>query len=190
MASISTQTGDHGQTGLIGGIRVSKSHLRIEAGGTIDELNSVMGLARSFCDDAEVCQLLKTIQRELFIIGSSLATLPHSQKQASPITSDRVDALTAHVHRIEKIKGIVFDWILPGEHTTSATFDMARTVCRRAERCIVRLTESGEKIDSNILPYINRLSDMLWLIGRLVELRAGVKTTPSKTMHGINSTSP
>jgi len=174
MASISTKRGDEGQTSLADGVRVSKTSLRVEAYGTIDELNSVMGFARSICQDTEVCELVKSIQRELFVVCSSLATPADSQKQPPSITSDKVDALTAHVRRLEESESLFFDWALPGENTVSAAFDMARTVCRRTERHIVRLIESGEKINSNILPYFNRLSDLLWLLGRLIELRAGV----------------
>jgi cob(I)alamin adenosyltransferase len=174
MASVSTKRGDGGQTSLVGGVRISKSNRRVEAYGTIDELNSVMGFARSICEDAEVCELVKNIQRELFVVGSSLATAPDSQKRPSSVTTEMVDALTAQVHQIENTEEILFDWSLPGEHKVSAAFDMARTVCRRAERNIVCLTESGEQIEPNILPYVNRLSDLLWLLGRLLELRAGV----------------
>jgi cob(I)alamin adenosyltransferase len=174
MKSISTKHGDFGQTNLANGIRVSKSSLRVEVYGTIDELNSMMGFTRSICKDAEVCELVKTIQQELFVLCSSLATPPDSKKQPSPITADKVDALTAHVHRIENTEGILSDWALPGENTVSAAFEVARTICRRAERHLVCLIESGEKIEPNILPYFNRLSDLLWLLGRLIELRAGV----------------
>jgi cob(I)alamin adenosyltransferase len=176
MASISTKRGDDGSTGLIGGARVSKSNLRIETCGTIDELNSTIGFARSLCKDAEVCKLVKMIQRELFIVGTSLAT-PSPAKASNPsnqVTTTMLEALTAHVHRIETIEGMLSDWSIPGEHTVSAAFDMARTICRRAERHIVHLTDSGETIDTNIRPYINRLSDLLWLIGRWLELRAGI----------------
>ncbi len=172
MASISTKRGDTGQTNLVGGVRVSKNSLRVEVNGTIDELNSVMGFARSICKDSEVCELVKGIQRELFDISLSLATPPESKKQPPNISTDLVEALTAHVHRIEKIEGISFKWALPGEDTVSAAFVMARTVWRRAERQLVSLID--EQIDSNILPYFNRLSDLLWLFGRLVELQAGV----------------
>jgi len=164
MASISTKRGDGGQTSLIGGVRVSKSSLRVEAYGTIDELNSVMGFARSICENAEVCELVKGIQQELFIVCSSLA----KKTPQSSVTTEMVEALTAQVDRLENVEGILFDWALPGENRVSAAFDMARTVCRRAERNLVRLTESGEKIDPNILPYFNRLSDLLWLLGRLL----------------------
>ena len=85
-----------------------------------------------------------------------------------------VDGLTAHVHRIEATDGILADWSIPGEHPASAAFDVARTVCRRAERQVVRLIESGDPVNPQILAYLNRLSDLLWLLGRLIEKHAGV----------------
>jgi cob(I)alamin adenosyltransferase len=174
MTSISTRRGDAGQTSLIGGSRVSKSSLRVDAYGTIDELNSAIGFARSICEEAEVNDIAKAIQRQLFVVAASLATPPDSQPRSAEISPQMVDSLTAHVHRIEKTEGIFFDWALPGEHQASAAFDIARTVCRRAERLIVHLIELGEPVDSNILPYMNRLSDLLWLLGRLIELHSGV----------------
>jgi len=177
MASVTTKRGDGGETSLVGGIRVSKAHLRVETYGTIDELNSVMGFARSICEEAEVAELVKSIQRELFAVGSSLATQPESKKSPPLMTPEMVEALTEQVHRIENLEGMLFDWSIAGEHTVSAAFDMARTVCRRAERHLVQLIESGEEVDPNILPYLNRLSDLLWLLGRLVELRAGVNAS-------------
>jgi len=172
--SIATKRGDGGQTGLAGGIRVSKSSLRVEAYGTIDELNSLLGLARSHCDDADLRERTKLIQRELFRIGSGLATPPESRKLQVPVTEEMVEGLTHQVHEIEAIEGLLSDWSLPGEHPTGAAYDVARTVCRRAERCVVRLIESGETIEPNILAYINRLSDLLWLFARKIEVDAGV----------------
>lgn len=172
--SIATKRGDGGQTGLAGAVRVSKGHLRVEAYGTIDELNTFMGLARVMTDDADVTTLVKSLQRELFTVGSAVATAPTGSKKEPVVTSDMVDALTAHVHRIEATDGILADWSLPGEHPASAAFDVARTVCRRAERQVVRLIESGDPVNPQILAYLNRLSDLLWLLGRLIEKRAGV----------------
>ena len=172
--SIATKRGDAGETGLAGGIRVSKSSLRVEAYGTVDELNSVLGVARSQCEDADLRDRTKLIQRELFGIGSGLATPPESRKAQAPVTEEMVDGLTAQVHEIEAIEGLLSDWSLPGEHPAGAFFDLARTVCRRAERCAVRLVESGEVIAPNVLPYLNRLSDLLWLFARKVEVEAGV----------------
>lgn len=172
--SIATKRGDAGETGLAGGIRVSKSFIRVEAYGTVDELNSSVGFARSICPDEPVKALLKEIQRELFLVGSALATPPESHKKQPPITADMVDRLTAEVHRIEAMDGVLDDWSIPGEHTVSAALDVARTVCRRAERCAVRLAESGEHVRPVILAYLNRLSDLLWILGRLIEKEQGV----------------
>jgi cob(I)alamin adenosyltransferase len=159
MGSISTTRGDGGQTGLAGGIRVSKASLRVDAYGSVDELNSALGFGRSICDDVEVAELARRIQRELFKVGSSLATPLQSPKPQVPITPEMVEGLTADVHRLEAVEGVLSDWSLPGELTVAAAFDVARTVCRRAERCVVRLVESGEAIQPSILPYLNRLSD-------------------------------
>ena len=172
--SIATKRGDGGQTGLAGGIRVSKSCVRVEAYGTIDELNSVLGFARSICDDADLRERTKLIQRKLFQIGSGLATPPESRKPQIPVSTEMVESLTAQVHEIEATEGLLSDWSLPGEHTVAAAYDVARTVCRRAERNVVRLMEAGEHVEPNILAFLNRLSDLLWLFGRKIELAAGV----------------
>src|SRR5262249_4967938 len=162
--SIATMRGDGGETSLAGAVRVSKSHVRVEAYGTVDELNTFMGLARVMTDDAEIRDLVKMLQRELFKVGSALATAPNGRKPEPPITKEMVDVLTVHVHRIEAVDGILADWSIPGENPASAAFDVARTVCRRAERQVVRLIESGEPVNPHVLSYLNRLSDLLWLL--------------------------
>ncbi len=172
--SISTTRGDAGETSLAGGVRVSKASVRVETYGTIDELNSSLGFARSICEDAEIAALTKSIQQELFAIGSSLATPPESPKPQITIDASLVDRLTTEVHRIEAIEGILADWSIPGEHRAAAAYDVARTICRRAERGLVRLQESGDIVQPSILAYVNRLSDLLWLIGRKLEHDAGV----------------
>jgi cob(I)alamin adenosyltransferase len=175
--SIATKRGDGGETGLAGGIRVSKSSLRVETYGTVDELNSALGLARSMCDDADLRERTKRIQRELFRIGSALATPPASSKPQVPVLVESVEELTGQVHELEATEGLLSDWSLPGETVAGAAYDLARTVCRRAERCVVRLIESGEAVEPNILAYLNRLSDLLWLFARKVELGAGANTS-------------
>jgi cob(I)alamin adenosyltransferase len=175
--SIATKCGDGGETGLAGGIRVSKSSLRVETYGTVDELNSALGLARSMCDDADLRERTKRIQRELFRIGSALATPPQSSKPQVPVLPESVEELTGQVHELEATEGLLSDWSLPGETVAGAAYDLARTVCRRAERCVVRLIESGEAVEPNILAYLNRLSDLLWLFARRVELGAGANTS-------------
>lgn len=172
--SIATKRGDTGHTGLIGGLRVSKGDLQVEAYGSIDELISMMGFARSICEDAEVRDRTKAIQRELFAVSSTVATAPDKRRGTSPVTDEMVEALTTQVHAIEAIEGILADWSLPGEHAAAAAFDVARTVCRRAERLVVRLAESSGEPYPKVIAYLNRLSDLLWLFGRLLELRAGV----------------
>jgi cob(I)alamin adenosyltransferase len=172
--SISTKRGDAGQTGLAGGIRVSKSSVRVEAYGTVDELNASLGFARSICEDADVSKATALIQRELFRVGSALATPAESSKPQTSVTREMVDALTEQVHQIESVEGVLSDWSVSGEHTAAAAFDVARTVCRRAERNVVRLVETGERVEPNVLAYLNRLSDLIWLFGRKLECDAGV----------------
>jgi cob(I)alamin adenosyltransferase len=175
--SITTKRGDGGQTGLPGGVRVSKAHPRVECYGTIDELISQLGFARSIAENKEVHDLVKDIQRELFKVGSAIGTAPESRKPSPLITQEMVDALGAHVHRIEAIPGILGDWSIPGELSASAAIDVARTICRRTERLAVKLFEDGVIDNPHILGYLNRLSDVLWLLGRQLEVEAGVDAT-------------
>ncbi|MGO4213903.1 cob(I)yrinic acid a,c-diamide adenosyltransferase [Terriglobus sp. 2YAB30_2] len=174
--SIATKRGDGGQTGLAGGIRVSKADLRVEAYGSVDELNCALGFARSICQQKEIVDWTETIQRTLFRVGSALATPPDSKKQPPVISQEDVDMLTALVNQIEATEGILSDWSLPGAHTESAAYEIARTVCRRAERAAVRFVENGGVIQPTILPYLNRLSDVIWLFGRRIEVLAGVES--------------
>src|SRR5262245_17673856 len=157
LMSIATKRGDGGETSLVGNVRVSKGSERIEACGTVDELNSAIGFARSICDDAEVREMAKAIQRELFAVASALAGAAGA---FDPAAADR---LTTEVHRLEKVDGVIADWSIPGEHPGAAAFDVARAICRRAERCVVRLG------DEETIPYLNRLSDLLWLMARVLE---------------------
>jgi cob(I)alamin adenosyltransferase len=172
--SIATKRGDGGQTGLAGGIRVSKADLRVESYGTVDELNTFLGFARSICQNAEIKEWTETIQRTLFRLGSALATPPESKKTPPVISPEDVAMLTDLVHKIEAIEGLLSDWSLPGAHPESAAFEVARTVCRRAERNAVRFVENGGTIKPEIIAYLNRLSDVIWLFGRLIEFNAGV----------------
>jgi cob(I)alamin adenosyltransferase len=174
MGSIATTRGDAGQTGLAGGIRVSKASLRVDTYGNIDELISTLGFARSICEDRQVAEFAHGVQRELFKVGSALAAPPESPKPQVQIDAAMVDRLTTEVHRIEAIEGMLSDWSVSGAHTAAAAFDVARTVCRRAERGVVRLAEAGEPVQPTILSYLNRLSDLLWLFGRKLEKDAGV----------------
>lgn len=175
--SIATMRGDSGQTSLAGGIRVSKAIVRVEAYGTVDELNAAIGFARSICDEPAIAGLAKSIQQDLFKLASALATPPDSPKSPVSIDASMVDRVTADVHRIEAIEGILSDWSLSGELTSAAAFNVARTICRRAEREVVRLIEAGDAVQPTILAYLNRLSDLLWLFARQLEHAAGVNSS-------------
>jgi len=174
--SIATKRGDGGQTGLAGGIRISKADLRVESYGSVDELNTVLGFARSICENKEIAHWTETIQRTLFRVGAALATPAESKNQPPLVSMEDIDMLTDLVHKIEATEGILSDWSLPGAHTQSAAYEVARTVCRRAERDAVRFVEDGGIVQPTILPYLNRLSDVIWLFGRLIEFHAGVES--------------
>lgn len=179
-------SGDKGKTALIGGERVSKADLRVEAYGTIDELGAAMGLARSISGDAEVNELTKNIQRELFMVAGSVANPQYEEATKPYVTPDMIERLTAEVYRIEQMEGILSDWSLPGDVSSAAAFDVARTICRRAERCTVRLLEANETVDAQVITYLNRLSDLLWLFGRLLEFKAGVDSRLRDEEHAGN----
>ena len=182
--SIATKRGDGGETGLSGGVRVRKDNPRVEAYGTIDELISSLGFARAICADEDLRTRTKQIQKELFKVGSAMATPPESKKQPPEIADAMVDALTAEVHRIEALEGVLADWSIPGEDPVSAAYDVARTICRRAERHAVSLRAQGIDMQDNVLRYLNRLSDVLWLFGRLIEHQQGLDATLRDPGHG------
>jgi cob(I)alamin adenosyltransferase len=172
--SISTEQGDEGQTSLPGGARLSKADSRVDAYGTIDELISSIGFARALCPNPEIAESAKAIQKELFKLGSAIAGPRTDLKPEVQIDNGMVDRLTNEVHRIEALEGMLADWALPGEDAASAAFDLARTVCRRAERLAVRVSTEGTIIAPNVLRYLNRLSDLLWLYSRWIELEKNV----------------
>ena len=176
MSSIATKTGDTGKTGLAGGIRLSKSDLRVEAYGTVDELNTFLGYSRSICPHKDIADWTETIQRTLFRVGSALSTPTEALSTTQTVTAEDVEFVTNLVYAIESTEGILSDWSLPGANTHSAAYEMARTVCRRAERIAVAFTEtiSADPAPLTAVAYLNRLSDLIWLFGRLIEVRAGV----------------
>jgi cob(I)alamin adenosyltransferase len=173
-ASISTRRGDGGETGLGGGGRISKADARVEAYGAIDEVNTMIGLARALCEDAEVCGELRAIQRELFAVGSAISTKPESHKPIPEITKAMVERLDVLVERWESESGVLRDWSIPGEYRGSAALDVARAIARRAERAAVRYVTGGGVVQPAVLEYLNRLSDVLWIAARVVEARAGI----------------
>ena len=166
--------GDAGETGLGGGGRVSKGDARVEAYGAIDELNATIGLARTLCEDAEIGAALRAIQRELFAVGSSISTKPESGGSVPVVSAEMVARLDALVERLEAEPGVLRDWSIPGEFAESAPFDVARAICRRAERANVRYVTNGGIVQPTVLEYLNRLSDVLWLCARVIEVRHGI----------------
>jgi cob(I)alamin adenosyltransferase len=164
--SIATQTGDTGQTSLVGGRRVSKGDPRVEAYGTVDELIACIGLARALAMHAEAASIAKELQRDLFTVAEALASDSDPPKA---MDQRRISDITSQVHRVEAQDGILIDWAIAGEDVGGAAFEVARTTCRRAERVVVRLIDSGERIDPSVVVYLNRLADLLWLLGRLIE---------------------
>lgn len=172
--SIATKRGDSGQTGLLFGERVSKSDLQVEAYGTLDELNAFLGLARSVCDDVATAQFIEGLQRDTFVLGAELATPARDvEKLKTRVDANMTARLDDLVQQIETMPGLLDDWALPGATHFGAAIDVARAVARRAERCVVRLNELEKVPNPEILRYMNRLSDALWLLGRRHELQRG-----------------
>ena len=170
---IYTKTGDTGETGLYGGIRVPKDSMRIEACGTVDELNACIGFVKSQIQDAEVDAILHRIQNELFDIGADLATLETHPKAASlRIPPTLTPEMEREIDRFEDQLPVLKNFILPGGSACGATIHLARTVCRRAERCVVSLAEA-ETVNPEVPTYLNRLSDLLFVLARTVNHRSG-----------------
>lgn len=174
MASkIYTKTGDKGTTSLIGGTKVSKSHLRIEAYGTVDELNSWIGLCRDLVTEEAGQKTLQEIQDRLFTIGSSLACDPEKEpKMKIPdLKEEDIVGLEKEIDRMNEELPEMKNFILPGGHPTVSYLHIARCVCRRAERCCVRLQEENSGVDPIIIKYLNRLSDHLFVLARYTGYR-------------------
>jgi cob(I)alamin adenosyltransferase len=173
-SKIYTKTGDQGMTSLIGGTRLPKHHARIEAYGTVDELNSHLGLLRDVINDKATVELIISIQDRLFTMGSQLAADPEKNRMKLPELSD--NDVTALERAIDVINGVVPEmksFVLPGGHVHVSYCHIARCVCRRAERGVLRLHET-EKVNPINLKYLNRLSDYLFMLSRWLvhELRA------------------
>ena len=172
MARIYTKTGDKGETGLVGGIRTSKGSLRVQAYGDIDELNSILGLARTFSKDQQIGSLLERLQGDLFIVGADLAS-PRAEDHVAPrVTKDMTEALEKNIDTFQLELRPLKAFILPGGAEAGSLLHFARTVARRAERSIVALSRT-ESVNENLIPYINRLSDLLFVLARFVNHREG-----------------
>ena len=163
---IYTKTGDKGQTSLIGGTRVPKNHIRIEAYGTVDELNSYIGLVRDQDIDEETRILLIEIQDRLFTIGSSLASDPEKSKMKIPdLREEDIILLEKQMDKMNEVLPEIRSFVLPGGHTTVSFCHIARCVCRRAERNTIHLSETSF-VGDLVIKYLNRLSDYLFVLSR------------------------
>ena len=173
--SIATKTGDAGETSLMYGRRVPKTDARVDAYGCVDELNSALGLARASASDPFFAEQILAVQKELVVVMGELATagedLDRYLKDGFQLTSTAMtDRLTGVVDDLEKNRlGKFKDWAMPGKTMNSAALDLARTVCRRAERRVAALMETDGKFNREILRYLNRLSDLCWLLARYAE---------------------
>jgi cob(I)alamin adenosyltransferase len=174
---IYTKTGDKGETSLLGGNRVHKDDLRIEAYGTVDELNSVIGIVRSMKAPRTVDRILERIQNDLFIVGADLAaplSLSRRTAKVPRIDRRRISAIEAIIDQIQRKLPPLKRFILPGGSQVSSHLHLARAVCRRAERRTVQLGRA-QKINPSILSYLNRLSDLLFILARSANQKARAK---------------
>jgi cob(I)alamin adenosyltransferase len=177
--SIATKTGDAGETSLMYGRRVPKTDARVDAYGCVDELNAALGLARATANDSFLSEQILAVQKELVTVMGELATASEDMdryvKDGFQLTTAAMtDRLTAAVNDLEKNRlGKFKDWAVPGKTLNAAALDLARTTCRRAERRAAALMAADPKFNREILRYLNRLSDVCWLLGRVAEHPTG-----------------
>jgi cob(I)alamin adenosyltransferase len=174
---IYTRTGDTGETGLLGGVRVRKSVSRVEAYGTLDELSAMLGMACAALTDPDISGLLQSVQRDLFALGAQLADARGGKTQATDkaaVPDARLVELEQAIDRAQALLPPLRSFILPGGCEAGARLHLARTVCRRAERRIAALAES-EPVAPVVLAYVNRLSDLLFVLARLANDRARIQ---------------
>ncbi|UCF80416.1 MAG: cob(I)yrinic acid a,c-diamide adenosyltransferase [Acidobacteriota bacterium] len=174
MTKIYTRAGDDGETGLIGGERVPKSHLRIAAYGGVDEANAALGTALALLEDSGLKALLEPVQHDLFRVGAALATPPQRHKTAPPLARADVQRLEQAIDRLEAELPSLREFILPGGSPAAANLHLARSIVRRAERSAVALSQR-EKVPPEILAYLNRLSDLLFVAARAANRLASVE---------------
>ena len=177
---IYTKTGDKGSTSLIGGVRVPKSHIRIESYGTVDELNSYIGMVRDMANDARITEWLHEIQDRLFTIGSVLATNPEKEVKMKLPDVHEADVifLEQKIDEMNEVLPEMRSFILPGGNLAASTTHVARCVCRRAERICVAMQQQEEVVHELIVPYLHRVSDFLFVLARYISHINGVEDTP------------
>ena len=170
---IYTKTGDQGETGLVGGTRVAKDDVRVEAYGEVDELNGALGLARANCEDTQLDEILGFVQLILFELGAELATPAESRKRSSGILAADITRLEAFMDAGDEELPPLKTFILPGGNRLAASLHLARSICRRAERRAVHLKKVDKEVADEPLIFLNRLSDCLFIMARLACHRVG-----------------
>jgi cob(I)alamin adenosyltransferase len=173
LVKIYTKTGDDGTTGLIGGKRIKKSSRRIMAYGAVDELNSAIGIVLAFTPDLDVADILTKVQNDLFVVGADLAN-PILSDSSSRVTGEMITSLENQIDKLESELFPIDYFILPGGDHVASYVHLARSICRRAEVNIVKLEEE-EPINKTCQAYVNRLSDLLFVIARAVNKRKKIK---------------
>ncbi|MDC1023822.1 cob(I)yrinic acid a,c-diamide adenosyltransferase [Nitrosopumilus sp.] len=170
---IYTKTGDDGNTGLQGNFRIAKSHPRIMAYGTVDEANAAIGIVLTNALDGDVSQLLSQIQNDLFLLGSDLSN-QNLNDLKNRVSLEMVEKLEKSIDLFELELSPLTNFILPGGNLAAAQIHQVRTIVRRAETLVVKLSDKDE-INSNCIKYLNRLSDLMFVMGRLINKRKGIE---------------
>lgn len=174
---IYTKKGDAGETSLFGGAKTKKNNVRISSYGTVDELNSTIGMVLSYPLSGHGKDILEKVQNDLFVVGATLATPDPEKSRIDQVGDSEIKGLEMWIDKLEEDLPQLKSFILPGGGGAGSTLHFARTVCRRAERETVQLSET-EEIPADVIIYLNRLSDLLFVLARYENLQQGEKETP------------
>ena len=179
MAKVTTGTGDTGYTGLLGEQRVPKYDPRPETFGTVDEATSALGLARAMTRDAKAKEIISTIQQELYLLMGELATPPENyEKMGLRVTAEHVQRLEQIEEELKREVEIPNKFIIPGDTPDGAALDLARAIIRRAERMVVKLLHEGVIENAEVVRYLNRLSDLVFILARFIEVKSSLAQLP------------
>ncbi len=185
MSGIYTKKGDGGETGLLGGSRIGKDNLKVSCYGTLDEANAAIGMAYSIIDNKEILNILKSIQKKIFILGAELASDQKGQEYLKDSIQNRdIEELESIINYYEKQLGPLKEFVIPGGSQGSATIHLARTIVRRSERLMVELNRQVQ-LRPELIKYINRLSDTLFMLARAEEQHSFVKLVKNKVLERL-----
>ncbi len=181
MAKVTTGTGDTGYTGLLGAERVAKYDPRPDTFGTVDEATSALGLARAMAQDQKVKDIIYRVQQELYLLMGELATTPENyEKMGLRMTIEHVQHLEKTEEALKQEVDIPNKFIIPGDTLDGAALDLARTIIRRAERMAVKLLHDGVIENGEVVRYLNRLSDLIFILARYIEVKSSVAELPQE----------